>query len=54
MLEGMTDAQCAVLQPPYHERLDRPVLNIDGTAQEGKYSTMKKNFNEKVFKNKYY
>ena len=54
MLEGMTDAQRAVLQPPYHERLDRPVLNIDGTAQEGKYSTMKKNFNEKVFKNKYY
>lgn len=29
-LEGLSDAQRAVLEPPYHPRLDRPVLGDDG------------------------
>ena len=33
MLEGMTDAQRAVLEPPYHIRLTRPVLNEDGEIE---------------------
>ena len=33
MLEGMTDAQRAVLEPPYHIRLTRPVLNEDGELE---------------------
>lgn len=28
--EGLYDAQRAVLEPPYHPRLDRPVLGDDG------------------------
>lgn len=28
--EGLSDAQRAVLEPPYHPRLDRPVLGDDG------------------------
>ncbi|SVC97796.1 uncharacterized protein METZ01_LOCUS350650 [marine metagenome] len=30
MLDGMLDIQKAVLEPPYHIRLKRPVLNDDG------------------------
>jgi ectoine hydroxylase-related dioxygenase (phytanoyl-CoA dioxygenase family) len=33
MLEGMTDAQRAVLEPPYHIRLKRPVLDEDGEVE---------------------
>ena len=28
--DGLTDAQRAVLEPPYHRQLDRPVLGNDG------------------------
>ena len=31
MLEDLTSEQRAVLEPPYHKRLDRPMLNDDGT-----------------------
>lgn len=31
MLEGLTPQQRAVLEPPYHQRLQRPVLDDDGT-----------------------
>ena len=31
MLEGLTPPQRAVLEPPYHQRLQRPVLDDDGT-----------------------
>ena len=31
MLEDLTSEQRAVLEPPYHKRLDRPILNDDGT-----------------------
>lgn len=40
--EGMTDAQRAVMEPPFHSRLDRPFLNDDGTFGGGtlaKYSS---------------
>jgi hypothetical protein len=30
MLEGMTPEQRAVLEPPYHQRLQRPVLDDNG------------------------
>ncbi|MBT3346216.1 MAG: hypothetical protein HN712_27485 [Gemmatimonadetes bacterium] len=30
MLQDMTQAQAAVLEPPYHTRLNRPVLSDDG------------------------
>jgi hypothetical protein len=30
MLDGLLDIQKAVLEPPYHIRLKRPVLNDDG------------------------
>jgi ectoine hydroxylase-related dioxygenase (phytanoyl-CoA dioxygenase family) len=33
MLDGLTDAQRAVLEPPYHIRLNRPVLNNDGEIE---------------------
>ena len=33
-LEGLTPQQRAVLEPPYHQRLHRPVLDDDGTLAE--------------------
>ena len=32
--EGMTDAELAVMLPPYHPRLDRPVLQVETEDSE--------------------
>ena len=34
MLEGMTPEQRAILEPPYHRRLDRPELDDAGRLRE--------------------
>jgi hypothetical protein len=35
MLEGLTPAEAAVLEPPYHPRLDRPALTLKGEVAVG-------------------
>lgn len=62
MTEGMTDEQLAVMQPPYAERLDRPLLARDyagGESGEGGITYRSRNERKKahdrdVFKTAYF
>jgi hypothetical protein len=49
--EGLTPAQAAVLEPPYHLRLDRPAPGPDGVAQvvPDRRASFKKQFDRSVF-----
>jgi hypothetical protein len=49
-----TDAQRAVLEPPYANRLERAVLAADGSTKVVHRVSFKKDFDEKVFKTKYF
>ena len=64
--EGMSEAELSVMAPPYAVRLDRSVLNTDGSS-EGKdsdgsdvkvtvesRSAAKKQFDKDVFKTDYF
>ncbi len=57
-LEGMTDAQRAVLQPPYATRLERPIVSIgdggDVQVQIRQRSEAKKQFDLELFGTKYF
>lgn len=54
-LEGMSDVELAVMEPPYAERLDRPVLRHDSTEPEIRSrSKRKKEFDKEVFGTKYF
>lgn len=54
-LDGMTDEQLTVMQPPYHPMYDRPCLNSDGSlGQPRTRSEEKKNFDKLVFGRDYY
>lgn len=49
-LEGLTEAEAAVLQPPFHGRLDRQTLADDGQLEPLKpREDFKKEFDKKVF-----
>ena len=56
VLEGMSDAQRAVLEPPYHLRLDRPAPAADGAAAVVPVprADFKKAFDAKVFGSTYF
>ena len=62
LLEGMTDAQRAVLQPPYATRLERRVLASGGDASSSagvhvqirQRSEAKKQFDTQLFGTKYF
>jgi hypothetical protein len=49
MLKGLTPAEAAVLEPPYHPRLDRPALTLSGEVAGQKRADWKKNHDNKVF-----
>jgi len=49
MLKGLTPAEAAVLEPPYHPRLDRPALTLSGEVVGQKRADWKKNHDNKVF-----
>jgi hypothetical protein len=57
-LEGMTDAQRAVLQPPYATRLERPIVSVGGggevEVQIRQRSEAKKQFDMELFGTKYF
>lgn len=55
-LEGCTPAQRAVLEPPYHNRLDRPFLTKGGDEEPGaeSRSKAKKEFDRTVFGTAYF
>ena len=52
--EGLTDAQRAVLEPPYANRLDRPNIKADGTTEMTTRSARKKQHDQDVFGTKYF
>jgi hypothetical protein len=54
MYDDLTDAQSAVLEPPYANRLDRPNINDDGNVEITTRSTRKKQHDRDVFKTKYF
>merc|ERR1711871_77197 len=58
LLDALTPAQAAVLQPPFHTRLDRPVLRSNGANVEKVIATprgdLKKNFDQNVFGTEYF
>ncbi|KAL3895667.1 MAG: hypothetical protein SGPRY_013457 [Prymnesium sp.] len=54
-LEGMTDAQRAVMLPPYHPRMNRAYVGADGEAKEPKArESFKVEFDERVFGSRYF
>ena len=54
-VDGMTDAQLAVLQPPHHVRLDRTTLDDQGrVAGTQTRDDFKKEHDALVFKNRYF
>mmetsp|Transcript_22739 Transcript_22739/g.37634 ORF Transcript_22739/g.37634 Transcript_22739/m.37634 type:complete len:364 (-) Transcript_22739:336-1427(-) len=54
-LLGMSDAQLAVMQAPYHPRMNRPYLGPDGEAKQAKpREDFKVEFDEKVFGARYF
>ena len=54
MYEGLSEAERAVLEPPYANRLDRPEIQSDGTTEISSRSTKKKNHDKELFGTKYF
>lgn len=52
--DGLNDAQRAVLEPPYANRLDRPNINEDGSVEVTRRGDRKKRHDRDVFKTKYF
>jgi len=52
----MTAAEAAVMEPPYHLRLDRPAPAADGVAAvvPDARADFKKDFDSKVFRTTYF
>lgn len=56
-LDGMTDTQRVMMEPPYNYRLDREVLTSDGatvSTEQGARADFKKKFDEEVFGRTYF
>ena len=54
MTKDLTEAQAAVLEAPYHPRLDRPSLQSDGRVAVTSRAEFKKEHDAKVFGSKYF
>jgi hypothetical protein len=52
--DGLDDAQRAVLEPPYANRLDRPNILEDGTVEITRRGDRKRRHDREVFKTKYF
>jgi ectoine hydroxylase-related dioxygenase (phytanoyl-CoA dioxygenase family) len=52
--DDLNDAQRAVLEPPYANRLDRPNICEDGTVEITQRSDRKRQHDKEVFKTKYF
>ena len=54
-LEGMSEAQLAVMQPPFHPRMNRSYVNGEGEAVAAKpRESWKVEFDERVFGSRYF
>ncbi len=54
MYEGLSDAQRAVLEPPYANRLDRPEIMENGDIHVNSRSERKKKHDQDLFGTKYF
>jgi len=54
MYEGLTDAQAAILEAPYANRLDRPNIEGDGSVVVTSRNEKKKQWDRTVFRTKYF
>jgi len=54
MYDDLTEAQRAVLEPPYANRLDRPEIQEDGTVKKSSRSERKKAHDLQLFGTKYF
>jgi ectoine hydroxylase-related dioxygenase (phytanoyl-CoA dioxygenase family) len=54
MYEDLTDAQMAVLEPPYANRLDRPNIHLDGSIEVTTRNERKKQHDRELFGTKYF
>ena len=54
MLEGLSEGERAVMEPPYNVRLDRPFITGDGTVERNSRADKKKAFDKTVFKSTYF
>lgn len=52
--DDLTDAQRAVLEPPYADRLDRPIIQSDGSVQISSRSPRKKQHDMDLFGTEYF
>lgn len=52
--EGLTEAERAVLEPPYANRLDRPNIRPDGSVEITQRSERKRQHDQEVFGTKYF
>jgi len=52
--EGLSEAEAAVLEPPYANRLDRPNIVEDGTVELTTRSERKRRHDREVFRTKYF
>ena len=52
--EGLSEAEAAVLEPPYANRLDRPNIVEDGSVEITTRSERKRRHDREVFKTKYF
>mmetsp|Transcript_23838 Transcript_23838/g.35494 ORF Transcript_23838/g.35494 Transcript_23838/m.35494 type:complete len:437 (-) Transcript_23838:119-1429(-) len=52
--DDLNDAQLAVLEPPYANRLDRPNIREDGSVEITQRSDRKRQHDKEVFKTKYF
>jgi ectoine hydroxylase-related dioxygenase (phytanoyl-CoA dioxygenase family) len=54
MYEGLTEAERAVLEPAYANRLDRPNIRPDGSVEITMRSERKRQHDQQVFRTKYF
>lgn len=54
MYEGLSEAEKAVLEPPYANRLDRPEISEDGKVEVSSRSDAKKKHDQELFGTKYF
>jgi ectoine hydroxylase-related dioxygenase (phytanoyl-CoA dioxygenase family) len=54
MYENLTEAEKAVLQPPFANRLDRPEIQPDGSIVIQSRNARKKQHDQQLFKTKYF
>lgn len=55
--DGASEAEIAVMEPPYNVRLDRPLVTSDGASvglEVKSRSEAKKEFDQRVFSTKYF